>query len=115
MLMEMIQAPSQAGQPIDRRARIWNATGGTYQISTRVTPNSQDDDVSVCADRPEAGLPCTNSSTESTYSLASRSKHPAGVAVAMCDGSVRFVADTIDLPTWKAASSINQGEKESLP
>jgi prepilin-type N-terminal cleavage/methylation domain-containing protein len=115
MLMEMIQAPSQAGQPIDRRARIWNATGGTYQISTRVTPNSQDDDVSVCADRPEAGLPCTNSSTESTYSLASRSKHPAGVAVAMCDGSVRFVADTIDLPTWKAASSINQGERESLP
>jgi hypothetical protein len=33
----------------------------------------------------------------------------------MCDGSVRFVADTIDLPTWKAASSINQGERESLP
>jgi prepilin-type N-terminal cleavage/methylation domain-containing protein/prepilin-type processing-associated H-X9-DG protein len=115
MLMEMIQAPSESGQVVDRRARIWNPTGGTYQISTRVTPNSKDDDVSACADRPETGLPCTNSNSESTYTLASRSRHSAGVAVAMCDGSVRFVADAIDLPTWKAASSINQGEKEMLP
>lgn len=115
MLMEMIQAPSEAGQPVDRRARIWNATGGTYQVSTKLTPNSKDDDVSVCADRAEVGLPCTNSGTESSYSLASRSKHPTGVSVAMCDGSVRFVAESIDLPTWKSASSINQGEKETLP
>jgi hypothetical protein len=33
----------------------------------------------------------------------------------MCDGSVRFVTQEIDLATWKAASSINQGEKETLP
>jgi prepilin-type N-terminal cleavage/methylation domain-containing protein/prepilin-type processing-associated H-X9-DG protein len=114
MLMEMIQAPSDAGQPVDRRARIWNATGGTFQVSTKLTPNSKDDDVSVCADRPETGLPCSNGGRESSYSLASRSRHPGGVSAAMCDGSVRFVNESIDLPTWKAASSINQGEKQTL-
>jgi prepilin-type N-terminal cleavage/methylation domain-containing protein/prepilin-type processing-associated H-X9-DG protein len=115
MLMEMIQAPSELGQAIDRRGRIWNASGGSYQISTKAAPNSSVDDVSKCVDRPEIGLPCTDSSTERDYSLASRSRHPAGVTVAMCDGSVRFVTQEIDLATWKAASSINQGEKETLP
>jgi len=114
MLMEMIQAPSEQ-LPWDRRGRIWNASGGTYQISTNAAPNSSVDDVSSCADRPEIGLPCTNSTTEKDYTLASRSRHPAGVTVAMCDGSVRFVTQEIDLATWKAASSINQGEKETLP
>ena len=115
MFMEMIQAPSAAGQPTDRRARIWNPSGGTYQVFTKETPNSKTNDVSTCADRPELGLPCTNISGEATYTSASRSRHSGGVTIAFCDGSVRFVTDDVDLAAWQAASSINSGETAVLP
>jgi prepilin-type N-terminal cleavage/methylation domain-containing protein/prepilin-type processing-associated H-X9-DG protein len=38
------------------------------------------------------------------------SKHPGGVNVLMCDGSVRFVKNTISQPTWSALGSRNGGE-----
>jgi prepilin-type N-terminal cleavage/methylation domain-containing protein len=116
MLMEMIQAPSDTGQAVDRRARIWNPSGGTYQVFTKETPNSKADDVSTCADRPEIGLPCTNvTPVEATYTLVSRSRHVGGVTVAFCDASVRFVTEDVDLAAWQAASSINLGETAVLP
>ncbi|MBM4012958.1 MAG: DUF1559 domain-containing protein [Planctomycetes bacterium] len=116
MLMELIQAPSATGQAVDRRARIWNPSSGTYQVFTKETPNSKAADVSTCADRPELGLPCTNiSSVEADYTLASRSRHVGGVMSAFCDGSVRFVGDDVDLAVWRAASSINLGEAVSVP
>jgi prepilin-type N-terminal cleavage/methylation domain-containing protein/prepilin-type processing-associated H-X9-DG protein len=116
MLMEMIQAPSATGQTVDRRGRIWNPSGGTYQLFTKEVPNSTANDVSTCADRPEIGLPCTNVSTvEATYTLASRSRHGGGVTTAFCDGSVRFVTESVNLSVWRAASSMNLGEAESLP
>jgi len=33
----------------------------------------------------------------------------------MADGSVRFVADTVDAGAWKAAATIAGGEAETLP
>ena len=36
--------------------------------------------------------------------------HPVGINVALGDGSVRFVSETIDLAIWRAAGSINGGE-----
>ena len=41
---------------------------------------------------------------------AARSYHPGGVNVAMCDGSVRFVKDTINPNTWRAVGSRAGGE-----
>jgi prepilin-type N-terminal cleavage/methylation domain-containing protein/prepilin-type processing-associated H-X9-DG protein len=46
---------------------------------------------------------------------AARSNHTNGVNVALCDGSVRFVSSTIDLPTWRAMGTRNGGETVSLP
>jgi|688.fasta_scaffold34138_4 prepilin-type N-terminal cleavage/methylation domain-containing protein/prepilin-type processing-associated H-X9-DG protein len=114
MLMEMIQAPSDTGQPVDRRARIWNPDAGTYQIFTKETPNSKKNDVSTCANRPEIGLPCIGGNGND-YTLVSRSRHVGGVTVAFCDASVRFVTDDVDLAAWQAASSINLGETAVLP
>jgi len=42
--------------------------------------------------------------------FAARSKHPGGVNVGLCDGSVRFISETIDLATWRALGSIAGGE-----
>jgi prepilin-type processing-associated H-X9-DG protein len=39
-----------------------------------------------------------------------RSKHDGGVNVALADGSVRFVADSIDLATWRALGTRANGD-----
>jgi prepilin-type processing-associated H-X9-DG protein len=33
---------------------------------------------------------------------AANSRHPGGVQMALCDASVRFVPQTINLATWRA-------------
>jgi prepilin-type N-terminal cleavage/methylation domain-containing protein/prepilin-type processing-associated H-X9-DG protein len=43
------------------------------------------------------------------------SYHTGGANLCMCDGSVRFVADTIDPNVWTAAGSRNGGEPQQLP
>ncbi len=40
----------------------------------------------------------------------SRSMHPGGAIVGLCDGSVRFVSETVDLTIWQALSTPNGGE-----
>jgi prepilin-type N-terminal cleavage/methylation domain-containing protein/prepilin-type processing-associated H-X9-DG protein len=41
---------------------------------------------------------------------AARSFHPGGVNVLLCDGSVRFVRDSIALATWRALATRDGGE-----
>jgi hypothetical protein len=121
LFMEMIQAPT-AGPPdtdIDRRARLWIPASSTFQISTLLLPNSTacgsglstdsklgcGKDNGFCIDRPNEGLHCLRSGTVSDYTLASRSRHPGGVSVALCDSSVRFVVNDIDIQVWRGYGS----------
>jgi prepilin-type processing-associated H-X9-DG protein len=39
-----------------------------------------------------------------------RSRHSGGVNAWHCDGSVRFISDSIDMPTWRALATRNGGE-----
>jgi prepilin-type N-terminal cleavage/methylation domain-containing protein/prepilin-type processing-associated H-X9-DG protein len=50
---------------------------------------------------------------ENTYSF--RSRHPGGLQFAFADGSVHFISETIDLPTYRALASANGGEVASPP
>ena len=43
------------------------------------------------------------------------SYHPNGVMVSMCDGSVRFVSESVDADVWLAAGTRLQGESTQLP
>lgn len=115
-MLEMLQAPAEPSEPCDRRARIWNDDTGCYQIMARDTPNSSAPDHGRCVNRPELGLPCVDdwSNPNNVYMIA-RSHHPGGVMAQLCDGSVRFVSDGVDLVAWQAASTMNGGETISLP
>jgi prepilin-type N-terminal cleavage/methylation domain-containing protein/prepilin-type processing-associated H-X9-DG protein len=42
--------------------------------------------------------------------IAPSSNHPGGVTTAFCDGSVRFIKDTINLQVWWSLGTRNQGE-----
>jgi prepilin-type N-terminal cleavage/methylation domain-containing protein/prepilin-type processing-associated H-X9-DG protein len=42
--------------------------------------------------------------------INARSYHPGGVNVLMGDGSVRFVKDSVNGPTWRALGTISKGE-----
>lgn len=42
--------------------------------------------------------------------FGARSEHMGGVNVLMCDGSVRFASDSIDLDTWRALATRGGGE-----
>ena len=42
------------------------------------------------------------------------SNHPAGVQLGRCDGSVAFIAETLDLRVWRALGSRNGGEVAEL-
>nr|WP_044183156.1 DUF1559 domain-containing protein [Pirellula staleyi] len=43
------------------------------------------------------------------------SYHPGGAMVSMCDGSVRFVSETVNGDIWTAAGTRNGGESIALP
>jgi prepilin-type N-terminal cleavage/methylation domain-containing protein/prepilin-type processing-associated H-X9-DG protein len=45
-----------------------------------------------------------------TDAITATSNHPGGVNVAMCDGSVRFVKDSIGVQVWWALGTRNMGE-----
>jgi prepilin-type processing-associated H-X9-DG protein len=54
--------------------------------------------------------PCTAATTALPEMYAARSRHPGSVNVAMADGSVRFVKDTVNLQLWRMMSTAAGGE-----
>ena len=99
----------------------WN--GGAH-FSTFLAPNTSAPDVleniAYCKGDPAlAGYnprnpPCAAPTTAFPSTIAARSRHVGGVQVAMCDGSVQFVSNSINLDTWRALSTASGGEIASL-
>jgi prepilin-type processing-associated H-X9-DG protein len=105
-MLEMLQARSEPGDPVDRRGRVWNHVPGCYQISTYLQPNSEFGDRTYCVNRPEMSLPCRRDyGVEATMYLGSRSRHAGGVNVVLCDGSASFVSDNVERSLWQALST----------
>lgn len=110
-LLEIIQTPSDDPLRVDRRGRIWNGeVGGTYQVMTRFTPNTNEPDrAAACVDLPDYRAPC-NGGSENNVHLSARSNHFGGVNVVLCDASVHFISDGIDATVWRLASLRDDGE-----
>jgi prepilin-type N-terminal cleavage/methylation domain-containing protein/prepilin-type processing-associated H-X9-DG protein len=114
MMLEVRQTPSPNTTVLDRRGRVWNDDSACYQVSTTLTPNSSAPDFSACQNNPVPNTPCINGGVSgpdnSQFYMAARSLHPGGVNASFCDGSVRFIKNSINLATWKALSSEAGGE-----
>jgi prepilin-type N-terminal cleavage/methylation domain-containing protein/prepilin-type processing-associated H-X9-DG protein len=89
------------GDVLNEEAQLW--------FMALSTPNSGSDETGngKCDSTVRTYLPCSNGWSNVA---AARSRHPNGVNAVMCDGSVRFFADSIQLSTWAALSTMNQGD-----
>jgi prepilin-type N-terminal cleavage/methylation domain-containing protein len=100
------------GQGNDLRGFAW--WGGGAHFETFLAPNSWSPDVlqgaGYCNSAIPANPPCTGVSGGNLECVAARSRHPTGVMTSLCDASVRFVSDSIDLNTWRALGSMQGGE-----
>ncbi len=121
LLAEVRQAPDRLAQDSthkDLRGLTWY--GHHAGITTHESPNSSVPDYvqNFWCPNPTAaaaeGMPCRHESGQATgatpKNLSSRSVHAGGVQVAMCDGSVRFVQNSIDLNTWRNLGSSQDGQ-----
>jgi prepilin-type processing-associated H-X9-DG protein len=91
----------------DQRGDI-NNNDGANRFMTINTPNRGTDFMGGqwCETRVDA--PCTPNAANQHYTA--RSRHPKGVMVALCDGSVRFASNNVALATWQGVSTMNGGE-----
>ncbi len=101
------------GHGRDLRGFSWWAFGSGFM--TYLAPNSNEPDVmqssSYCNPDHQLNPPCIGPHTlEQPMTWASRSRHPGGVQSAMCDGSVRFISENIDIGTWRSLSTSQGGE-----
>ncbi|QDU74489.1 putative major pilin subunit [Bremerella volcania] len=99
------------GEGEDLRAYSWWGDGGS--VSGYLMPNSSEPDriysASYCNNLPEKNLPCDVSTTSAPTVFAARSRHPGGVQVVLCDGSSRFVAETIQVDTLRNLMASRDG------
>lgn len=109
MMSETLKAWSNADN--DWRGDFQNDEGN-FRFHTRLTPNTSAPDIIESGwFRPnvDPSMPATAGSWQ-VY--AARSRHPGGVNVSMCDGSVHFIDEAIALQSWKEMGSMNGGANE---
>ena len=91
----------------DWRGDIHNDQG-VFRFHTLLTPNTSTPDQIESGWWQPTGdprMPCTNASGNQFN--AARSRHPGGVNASFCDGSVRWVANSVSISTWQALGTMN--------
>ncbi|EAQ76916.1 hypothetical protein DSM3645_11636 [Blastopirellula marina DSM 3645] len=104
MMMEVRQGMEKT----DLRGLTWWGPGSG--VSAHYGPNSTSPDVlssGFCVTNPLQGMPCTG--TGATL-FSSRSQHPGGAQAVMCDASVQFYPETIDVAAWRSMGTMQNGE-----
>lgn len=94
----------------DLRGRYSNSWEGNNWFSTLLAPNSSSPDRQNYQGVSIKQAPMVSTANNGTQVLAARSYHDEGVQVAMADGSVRMVRNSITLSTWQAMGSRSLGE-----
>ena len=105
------------GQKTDLRGFIWwgDASGFTTYEQPNTTVPDRIYDAGYCNNQPAQNMPCAVSSSDHPTRFASRSRHPGGVQVALCDGSVRFIPQTVNLTVWRGLGTSAGAETIQIP
>ncbi len=100
------------GQGNDFRGFTW--WGDAVSTSTYLPPNSSLPDMmnsaTYCDNTVRSNPPCLPATTALPPTLAFRSRHPGGVQMVFCDGSVKFIKNTINLFVWRGLGTTQGGE-----
>ena len=99
------------GQGRDLRGFSW--WGDASGFTTYMPPNSPLPDriyTDYDCQNVKPNPPCDVATSAEPTNFAARSRHPGGVQVSFCDGSARFISDTIDLKVWRALSTARGSE-----
>ena len=88
----------------DRRGDFHNDGNGCSIFQTVNTPNAGIDSI-IDAIACQNYLPYMPCSPTANGQITARSRHPGGVMACLCDGSVKFVTNSINLDVWRAAST----------
>jgi len=115
----IIASPDQTN---DNRGDFLNNEGSPGFMSI-LTPNSPSpDQCRACKPTSQdpnhidyRSIPCSVVADNTQYQIAARSRHPGGVNMSMCDGSVRFVSNSVAQNVWAAVLSGRGGESVQLP
>ncbi len=103
---------TSAGQS-DIRGDIWGESRCGNMFMAYTAPNStlqdQLDSKNDCQ-YINGNPPCNAPSPQGADYDAARSKHPGGVNIGFCDGSVKFIKDTVNINAWRAISTKDGGE-----
>ena len=93
----------------DWRGDIHN-DDGEFKFMTLLTPNSSALDALASGWEVDNGDPLMPVTTSNPQYYAARSRHPGGVNVVMCDGSVHFISNNVNLIVWQALGTMNGDE-----
>ena len=94
----------------DWRGDMYN-DDGIFRFHTTLTPNTSAPDlISSTSFFRQTGDPLMPVALGARQVNAARSRHPGGVNVCMCDGTVRFISNGISATTWLALGTKNGGE-----
>ena len=107
--------PGKTAIASDSRGDVWSeGTKCGYTFMAATTPNSPIPDQlsgTDCVNPSPYGNPACLQTTGNTRQFnAPRSYHPGGVNVLFCDGSVKFVKDSVSIPIFRALSTMAGGE-----
>jgi prepilin-type processing-associated H-X9-DG protein len=117
LLAEYVRAVTDNSN--DLRGALWVDEPGSATVFTMppagitgaYTPNTRANDVLYhCTNLPNLNRPCQQNTSEPVESAASRSMHPGGVNILLCDASARFISNSITPAVWAAAATIAGGE-----
>ena len=92
----------------DVRGRYYNSGHGGVLFSTRVSPNTLVPDQLNWCNNENPRAPSIWTGTN--MFVSARSYHPNGVNIALADGSVRFLIDSVKPAVYMALGSRNGGE-----
>jgi prepilin-type processing-associated H-X9-DG protein len=113
MFGEVVQGQSISATASDVRGLIWWGDGAGFE--TLLPPNANAGDILVNAGYCQTNwdIPCDPvpySLPNRPANFAARSRHPGGVNVGLCDGSVSFISNTIAINIWRALSTTKGAE-----